>query len=159
MVNYQDGKIYQLINDVNSKVYIGSTCQTLCKRMSCHRSYGKGLINKSPIYLAMHDIGVEHFRIILIQEAPCQSKEELLAIEYNVARQYQQRGTILYNATGMATITDGIRAKMRKSQCMKGSVRQDGYSSGSSWRFHWREDDSEFIDELKARLKKLANDV
>ena len=229
MVNYQNGKIYQIVNDVNSKVYIGSTCQTLCRRMSIHRAEGKLLRYKTPIYLAMHEIGVEHFRILLVQNAPCNSKEELLAIEYDVAQRYQQRGVILYNSiidgqhseetrAKMSTahmgkvisaetrakiskihtgkvISAETRAKISKAQMGRGSVRQEGYSCGNSWRFYWREDgkqkrkpfsvkkygydgahglalfyqeemypveredDSEFIDELKAKLKKLADGV
>ena len=116
MVNYQDGKIYQIVNDVNSKIYIGSTCQTLCKRMSVHRAFGKGLIHKTPIYLAMHEIGVEHFRILLVQNAPCNSKEELHAIEYEVAQRHQQRGTILYNATVDGSCSEETRTKMSKAQ-------------------------------------------
>ena len=170
MVNYQDGKIYQIVNDVNNKVYIGSTCQTLCKRMSVHRAFGKGLIHKTPIYMGMHEIGVEHFRILLVQNAPCNSKEELHAIEYEVAQRYQQRGTILYNATVDGRCSEETRVKMRgrvvseatrakmskvqtgkvisaetrakisKGQTSRGSVGQIGSGMNNYWCFRWYDD-------------------
>lgn len=120
MPNYQLGKIYQIINDVNNIVYIGSTCQPLCSRMACHRSEGNVLRNKSPLYLAMHDIGVEHFRILLVENASCNSREELLATEYKVVLRFQQLGMPLYNAIMDARHSEETRAKM--SQVQKGRV-------------------------------------
>ena len=37
MVNYQNGKIYKIINENNEIIYIGSTSQKLCKRYSYHK--------------------------------------------------------------------------------------------------------------------------
>ena len=113
MPNYQLGKIYQIVNDVNNKVYVGSTCQSLCSRMACHRSEGKVLRRKTPMYLSMHETGVEHFRILLVQNAPCNTKEELHAIEYSVMRQFQQRGVILYNSIIDGRCSEETRAKLR----------------------------------------------
>ena len=158
MVNYQDGKIYQIVNDVNSKIYIGSTCQTLCRRMAVHRAFGKGLIHNTPIYIAMHEIGVEHFRILLVRNAPCNGKEELLAIEYEVAQRFHQRGVILYNATldGRHSeesrakmskaqkgkekgkiVSEATRAKMSKSRTQRGCIRYQ--NKHTRWGFHWYE--------------------
>ena len=66
MPDYSLGKIYKVVNDVNNMIYIGSTCQPLYARMASHRSEGKLLRHDTPIYLAMHEIGVEHFRILLV---------------------------------------------------------------------------------------------
>eukprot|EP01080_Neovahlkampfia_damariscottae_P012895 gene12895-7314_t len=41
MVNYQNGKIYKIINLTNEKCYIGSTTQKLSVRMAEHRSFYK----------------------------------------------------------------------------------------------------------------------
>jgi hypothetical protein len=35
---YHNGKIYKLVNDVDDKVYIGSTCQPLYKRLYEHKN-------------------------------------------------------------------------------------------------------------------------
>ena len=117
MVNYQNGKIYQIINDVNNKVYIGSTCQSLCRRLGGHRARVK--LETSPIYTAMRELGVEHFQIVLVQNAPCDSKEELYAIEYNVMRQFQNQGVLLYNSIIDGHCSDETREKLRIAQTGK----------------------------------------
>ena len=37
-VDYSQAKIYKITNDFNDDVYIGSTCDTLVKRFSHHKS-------------------------------------------------------------------------------------------------------------------------
>ena len=37
-MDYKNGKIYQILNNVNDDIYVGSTCQALSKRMYQHRS-------------------------------------------------------------------------------------------------------------------------
>lgn len=76
--NYANGKVYVVRNEDNDKVYVGSTTQTLSKRMAEHR---RG-INKTDrqhfkIYIAMKDIGVDKFYIELIENFPCDTKEQL----------------------------------------------------------------------------------
>ena len=47
MVNYKDAKIYKIVCNITGKVYYGSTCTTLCRRLTGHRTafdrYNKGL--------------------------------------------------------------------------------------------------------------------
>ena len=38
MVNYQNGQIYKLVNNVDDKIYIGSSCNKLNSRKSQHKS-------------------------------------------------------------------------------------------------------------------------
>ena len=79
---YANGKIYKLMNDVNSDIYVGSTIEAqLSNRMGHHRTAAK-LGKTSKIYSAMQDIGVEHFTIILVELYPCQSKDELRSREH-----------------------------------------------------------------------------
>ena len=64
MPNYQNGKIYKIIDSENQIIYIGSTTQKLlCSRFSTHTHRGKG--NK----------------IILLELCPCNSREELVKKE------------------------------------------------------------------------------
>ncbi len=37
-VDYSQAKIYKITNDYNDDVYVGSTCDTLVKRFSYHKS-------------------------------------------------------------------------------------------------------------------------
>ncbi len=98
MVNYQHAKIYQVINDVNDIVYIGSTCQMLCQAMAHHRQRAVGKLTR-----AMNEIGSDHFRILLIKSFPCNSKDELQAEVYNTVREVQGLGIEVYNK-----IIDGL---------------------------------------------------
>ena len=82
MVNYQNGKIYKIVNDVNDDIYIGSTCNPLWSRFACHKSYTKLEQQKNrKLYKTMLEIGVEHFKIILIEVFKCDTKDELRARE------------------------------------------------------------------------------
>jgi hypothetical protein len=80
MVNYQNGKIYKIVNDVNGMIYVGSTVKLLCNRMSHHRTTAREN-NNSKFYQYMRELGIEKFKIALIESYPCSSKEELHAKE------------------------------------------------------------------------------
>jgi hypothetical protein len=75
MVNYQNGKIYRLISG-SGKQYVGSTIQSLSKRKYKHKyNWEHGITNKETSYLLFQeDNGVD---IILIENYPCENKEEL----------------------------------------------------------------------------------
>ena len=64
MPDYSKGKIYKITNDYNDYVYIGSTCDTLSKNFSKHKTESKSRNN--PLYKLMNEIGFERFRIELI---------------------------------------------------------------------------------------------
>ena len=83
MPDYQDGKIYKILNPITDDIYIGSTTQSLCNRMKKHRDSHRHDTKKShfKIYQAFSEHGVENFYIELIEKCPCSCKEELLARE------------------------------------------------------------------------------
>ena len=88
MVDYSKAKIYQVLNDLDDDVYIGSTCQSLSMRMVGHRKARTSTKHKNyKLYRKMNEIGVEHFYIELIKETPCDNKEQLRAIEGEYIRQ------------------------------------------------------------------------
>lgn len=62
------GFIYQIVNDINDKIYIGATNFSLEKRFKEH--YGdskKERAKNRPLYKAIREYGFEHFRIELIE--------------------------------------------------------------------------------------------
>ena len=75
MVNYQNGKIYKIINSTNDKCYIGSTTQKLCVRMAKHRHDYK--IGKSCSSKMLFSEDYDNCKIILIENYPCDNKEQL----------------------------------------------------------------------------------
>ena len=74
MPNYQNGKIYKIVNDINDNVYYGSTTQKyLCSRMSGHR--------KRPVSIKKLDCPISSCKIFLVEDFPCDTKEQLLQRE------------------------------------------------------------------------------
>lgn len=64
--------VYRIVNDVDDRVYIGSTTTELWHRLSQHRADArKGL--KSPLYDLMREYGPEHFKIERIKRSTKES--------------------------------------------------------------------------------------
>ena len=76
--DFKNGKIYKITNNINSEVYVGSTCDILRKRFNNHASYSKqdDKLNR-PLYKMMNELGPDIFRIDLIENYSCNDKQEL----------------------------------------------------------------------------------
>lgn len=82
MVNYKNGKIYKVIDFTTNTIYIGSTCDTLSRRLTKHRSNYKQSLKGNYGNCRIHDIlKNDNYKILLIKECPCDNKEQLEAIE------------------------------------------------------------------------------
>ena len=89
MVNYQNGKIYLIEPIVDSEegdIYIGSTTkQYLSQRMDTHRNkYNQWKNDKSRFvtsYTLFDKYGVENCQIILLENCPVNTKDELFLRE------------------------------------------------------------------------------
>lgn len=65
------GKIYLITNDINSKVYVGQTIQSLNKRFNGHCCYSKSDKSEAMyIKRAIHKYGRDKFHITLLEECP-----------------------------------------------------------------------------------------
>ena len=87
MPDYQKGKIYKIVDLNEEMMYIGSTTKdTLAQRMAQHRSTYKKQ------YTSSHDIfdtyGIENCKILLIENYPCNSRDELNKREGELIRQF-----------------------------------------------------------------------
>ena len=58
--------IYKIVNDVDDKMYVGTTTTELWHRMSQHRADARNGC-QSPLYDLMREYGVEHFRIVRVK--------------------------------------------------------------------------------------------
>lgn len=77
MPDYKNGKIYAIRSYMTDQIYIGSTCQTLARRMSKHKMYKKEGTSVASIQIIDHgDAYIE-----LIELFPCDSREQLNARE------------------------------------------------------------------------------
>ncbi len=161
-VNYQDGKIYTLVNNVNNTIYVGSTAQEyMSSRMAAHRTHAGTPEEQSPLYSAMRIIGIPNFRIVLHCAFPCHSKAELESEEFRVLKTYMDVGTPVYNANVVyhqvapatrvkmsarpksdahkKNISEALRGKLGKDNnaFSYGSVYYDG-AKRNNWVFEWR---------------------
>jgi hypothetical protein len=81
-IDYQNAKIYKLYSPSENLVYIGSTTQKLSQRKTKHVSDFKSWQNgKMNFVTSFSVLEFEDHRIELIENYPCNSKEELLKRE------------------------------------------------------------------------------
>ena len=70
------GKVYKIVNDITDEIYVGSTKDEISKRMGSHRRACKNA-NPQRIYQCMREHGVEHFRIVLVEDFKHERNEQL----------------------------------------------------------------------------------
>ena len=83
---YQYGKIYKIVDAGYNRCYIGSTYQLLSNRIADHRKQYKLFlagkkVNKITVQQIFEEYGLDNCKIELIEQYPCNSKEELLKQE------------------------------------------------------------------------------
>lgn len=87
--------IYQIINDINQKIYIGKTECSIEKRFKEHcRDAFKDRNENRPLYAAMRKYGVEHFHIELLEETDNPIEREIYWIEQKGSFKYGYNATI-----------------------------------------------------------------
>ena len=141
MVNYQNGKIYAIRSFKTDEIYIGSTTQKLCQRLQKHKAnkkcYEKGYHNYVTSYkiLDYEDVYIE-----LIENVPCNSKEELLKKEGEYIREM-----ICVNKINPAPMTKEIKKQKNKEyhEKNKEAIKQQ--------RKEYREKNKEAIKQKKKK--------
>lgn len=89
MNNYQNGKIYKIVNKQNDDIYIGSTYEKLSRRFSKHKHDFKRYNNGTFHYISSFEIfKTNSAEIILIEDYPCNSKKELCDREAYYIREF-----------------------------------------------------------------------
>ena len=95
-------RVYKIVNDVDDLVYIGSTQQILCRRMTEHRKLAlKGCDRK--LYNHMREVGADHFKILCVREYKDISKERLKYKEDKYIKRYDsvRKGLNMFYAHGI----------------------------------------------------------
>lgn len=75
MTDYSTSKIYKIICNITQETYIGSTITPLKHRLCQHISDAK---HKSQVCASKHIIDRGDFKIELIEDFPCETKQDLL---------------------------------------------------------------------------------
>ena len=94
MTNYNNGKIYKIESSLGNMVYYGSTTkQYLSQRMTTHRNHYKywlkGKSNNVTSYKLFEEYGLENCKIVLVENYPCNSKDELTSREAYFIRNFE----------------------------------------------------------------------
>jgi hypothetical protein len=112
MVNYKNGKIYKLV--AGDYVYIGSTTQKLCVRLAGHK-----IKNYNTTARILFESGYD-VKIILIEDFPCENKDELTAREY-----YHIQNNECVNRTkrSLKTMTDDELINVRREKYKKNAEK------------------------------------
>lgn len=86
-MDYKNGKIYKIIDNAYTKMYIGSTTQPLYKRFSRHKKdyelwkkgekWKNGKEYKITSFCIFDEFGIENCKIELIEEYQCDNKNQL----------------------------------------------------------------------------------
>ena len=94
MTNYNNGKIYKIESTLGDKVYYGSTTkQYLSQRMTRHRGdynrWLKGKRDAVTVFKLFDEYSLENCKIILVENYPCESKDELKTREAYYIRNFE----------------------------------------------------------------------
>jgi len=83
MVNYKQSKIYELRCNITNKIYYGSTTKHyLSQRLTEHKAqYKRYLKDKKQYYSSFEILKNDDYKIILVENFECNSKDELRARE------------------------------------------------------------------------------
>lgn len=82
MPNYNNGKVYCIRSHQTDQIYIGSTTQKLCRRMTDHRrDYKRWLKGKYHYMTSFEIIKLGDAYVELLELCPCSCKEELHKVE------------------------------------------------------------------------------
>ena len=109
------GKVYKIINNIDSDIYIGSTINSLQLRFAVHILTAKYTKAKNRLlYKKMNLLGIESFKIELVDQITCDDNKDLKALEGHYILKY---GTLNHNLAGRDIKT--WRAIKRPCSCGK----------------------------------------
>lgn len=123
--------IYQIVNDINDKVYIGKTEFSIEKRFKehCVNAF-KERNEKRPLYSAMRKYGIEHFHIELIEETNNPEEREVYWIEQK--RSFKNGYNATLGGDGKRYLDyDLVIASYKEIQSIKDTATKLGISADS----------------------------
>ena len=144
--DYKNGKIYVIRNSIDNDLYIGSTCQSLCKRLQKHKGDMNGDKKDRKLYSKMREIGKDKFYIELYEEYPCENVEQLRMREGQVMREL--------NASLNSKIEGRTQKEWREDNKEYKNEQDKKYYENNKEKYReqgkqYREDHKEYIKEWK----------
>ena len=77
MPNYENSKIYKIVDSKNKECYIGSTTKSLAERIAHHRYAYKNGMGSLKSFEMFDKYGLENCKINLLMNYPCVSRRDL----------------------------------------------------------------------------------
>ena len=158
-MDYKNGKIYCIRNTVDDDIYTGSTTQPLSKRMVGHRSDMKSERRRHYIlYQKMNELGIENFYIELIEEFPCENKEQLTAKEGEYIRKMATLNHRIQGRTYQEWLDDTKEVRKEKSKEYRERIHNTILERKAKYREEnrdkIREADKEWRENNKEKVKQ-----
>ena len=132
-MEYQNGKIYKVVCEKTKRIYIGSTCVSLVRRLGGHKNNSNRCSTKDFI----------NPTIFLIEEYPCDTKEKLLTRE-------------LYWMQNIECVNT-VRPILSKEEILKQNKKYDDYSNGKIYKIECGETGRVYIGSTIKTLNKRLN--
>ena len=88
--NYQNAKIYKIVDNTSDMIYVGSTCKTLQQRLKKHESdYKRFKDGKYNFMTSFKILENTNYKIELVKLFPCDNKQELELEEGKIIKQFR----------------------------------------------------------------------
>ena len=122
MVNYQNSKIYKIVDNTNNNIYIGSTTKPLLsQRLAQHCfSYKSWLKGNGRRFTSYQIIANGNYDIVLLETYQCNSKDELYARE----KYYIQNNTCVNRNSPFQTNQDMLQYQKNYYVNNKAKIQQ-----------------------------------
>ena len=140
MPDYSQGKIYKVECNITNEVYYGSTVLSLSRRMRRHR-------NGKKCCTAINIINRGNYNVKVIEEYPCNSKQELEARE----RWYIENNVCINKCIPGRTEKEWREAN--KEHCKK--VSKDWYENNKE---HKTQQNKEWLEKNKDKMKEYRKE-
>lgn len=105
-------KVYKIVNSINDEIYVGSTKTSLAKRFYGHKDAQKRRPEMNNLYTFVQQNGWDCCRIVLIEEFPCENKEQQLRREQHWIDILKPTGN-KFNAFGQKCEHNRLRNKCK----------------------------------------------
>jgi hypothetical protein len=156
------GRIYRIESDIEGKFYIGSTTQTLARRINNHRSKSKEECRKkTPLYAHFNECGWEHASIQLICEQSDVTPDQLLRLEKEEIMKYTSNPLCLNKSIPVQTLEEKKAADKEYSRLYREKDKQAHRDRLNQWRLDnpdkWKEQTKRYREKKKAHQDLSAN--
>lgn len=151
MVNYQNGKVYRLVCNVTGLQYVGSTTEPLSKRKAGHIGQFKYWMKGGShchFYTSFKVIQGGNVDIVLLENAPCNNKEELLRAE----RKWIEQLDCVNRTIPTRSYTEWVKDNADKVRENSKQYRMDNTESIREYQRTYKDANRQHINEYKKRL-------